>query len=107
MRLDHVCDDLAQDLCRDQCSGLFERVGVDGEEGDAVAGEGAGHARRRAGEMARLYRLALNGRIRSDEMTRFLYALKEIRACLEAELLTDVQQRLALLSRGADAIRSR
>jgi hypothetical protein len=44
-------------------------------------------------------RLALNGRIRSDEMTRFIYALKEIRACLEAELLTDVQQRLALLSR--------
>src|SRR5678815_262880 len=51
-------------------------------------------------EMARLYRLALNGRIASDEMTRFIYALKEIRACLEAEILTDVQQRLALLSRG-------
>ena len=51
------------------------------------------------GEMARLYRLALNGRIRSDEMTRFIYALKEIRACLEAELLTDVQHRLVLLSR--------
>jgi hypothetical protein len=50
-------------------------------------------------EMARLYRLALNGRIRSDEMTRFIYALKEIRACLEAETLVDVQQRLALLSR--------
>ena len=42
------------------------------------------------GEMARLYRLALNGKIRSDEMTRFIYALKEIRACLEAEILTDV-----------------
>ena len=54
------------------------------------------------GEMARLYRLGLNGRIRSDEMTRFIYALKEIRACLEAELLTDVQQRLALLSRDMD-----
>ena len=53
-------------------------------------------------EMSRLYRLALNGRIRSDEMTRFIYALKEIRACLEAELLTDVQQRLALLSRAMD-----
>ena len=35
-------------------------------------------------------------------MTRFIYALKEIRACLEAELLTDVQQRLALLSRDMD-----
>ena len=53
-------------------------------------------------EMSRLYRLGLNGRIRSDEMTRFIYALKEIRACLEAELLTDVQQRLALLSRDMD-----
>src|SRR6188474_3297576 len=53
-------------------------------------------------EMARLYRLGLNGKIRSDEMTRFIYALKEIRACLEAELLTDVQQRLALLSRDMD-----
>ena len=51
------------------------------------------------GEMARLYRLGLNGRIPSDEMTRFIYALKEIRACLEAEALTDVQQRLALLTR--------
>ena len=46
--------------------------------------------------------LALNGRIPSDEMTRFIYALKEIRACLEAEILTDVQQRLALLSRNMD-----
>ena len=46
--------------------------------------------------------LRLNGRIRSDEMTRFIYALKEIRACLEAEILTDVQQRLALLSRDMD-----
>ena len=54
------------------------------------------------GEMARLYRLALNGKIRSDEMTRFVYALKEIRACLEAECLTDVQQRLILLSRDVE-----
>jgi len=54
------------------------------------------------GEMARLYRLALNGRIRSDELTRLIYALKEIRACLEAEILIDVQQRLALLSREMD-----
>ena len=53
-------------------------------------------------EMARLYRLGLNGRIRSEEMTRFIYALKEIRACLEAEILTDVQQRLVLLSRDMD-----
>jgi hypothetical protein len=54
------------------------------------------------GEIARLYRLALNGRIPSDEMTRFIYALKEIRGCLEAEMLTEIQQRLALLSRDMD-----
>jgi len=54
------------------------------------------------GEMARLYRLALNGKLPSDELTRFIYALKEIRACLEAETLTDIQQRLALLSRDMD-----
>ena len=54
------------------------------------------------GEMARLYRLGLNGQDPSDEMTRFVYALKEIRGCLEAEMLTDVQQRLALLTRNMD-----
>ncbi len=54
------------------------------------------------GEMSRLYRAALNGRIPSDEMTRYIYALKEIRAALEAEMLTDVQQRLALLTRDMD-----
>ena len=54
------------------------------------------------GEMSRLYRLGLNGRIRSDEMTRFIYVLKEIRAALEAEILIDVQQRLAFLSRDMD-----
>jgi hypothetical protein len=51
-------------------------------------------------EMARLYRLALNNKLPCDELTRLIYTLKEIRACLEAELLVDVQQRLALLSRG-------
>jgi len=54
------------------------------------------------GEMARLYRLGLNGRIPSDEMTRFVYVLKEIRACIEAEILIDVQQRLDVLSRDMD-----
>ena len=63
---------------------------------------GAGVAELASADRARLYRLGLNGRIRSDEMTRFIYALKEIRACLEAEILTDVQQRLVLLSREMD-----
>ena len=39
---------------------------------------------------------------RGARRLRFIYALKEIRACLEAEMLTDVQQRLALLSRDMD-----
>ena len=47
------------------------------------------------GEMARLYRLALNNKLPCDELTRLIYTLKEIRACLEAEVLIDVQQRLA------------
>ena len=46
--------------------------------------------------------MGLNGKVQSDDMARFIYALKEIRACLEAEILTDVQQRLALLSRDMD-----
>ena len=54
------------------------------------------------GEMARLYRLALNGRIQSDEMTKFVYVLRELRGCIEAEMLIDVQQRLAVLSRDRD-----
>ena len=32
-------------------------------------------------------------------MTRFVYVLKEIRACIEAEILIDVQQQLDVLSR--------
>ena len=39
---------------------------------------------------------------RRELVCRAIYALKEIRACLEAELLTDVQQRLVLLSRDMD-----
>ncbi len=49
-------------------------------------------------EMGRLYRMSLNGKLPSDELTRLVYVLKEIRACLESELLSDVQRRLALLS---------
>ena len=64
------------------------------EGGKAIAGV--------RGEMARLYRLALNNKLPCDELTRLIYTLKEIRACLEAEILTDVQQRLAFLSRDMD-----
>ena len=50
------------------------------------------------GEMARLYRLALNGRIRSDEMTRFIYSLKEIRACLAVAKLDRLSRDVAFIS---------
>ncbi len=57
------------------------------------------------GEMARLYRLALKGTVQPDEMTKFIYALKEIRACIEAEVLDGVQARLAALSASVEAHR--
>lgn len=49
--------------------------------------------------MARLYRLGLSGKLSPDRMTKFVYVLREIRAALEAEVLDDVQKRLALLAR--------
>ena len=58
------------------------------------------------GEMARMYRLALKGTVPPEEMTKFIYALKEIRGCIEAEqipeAIADIQHRLnALTSLGA------
>ncbi len=49
-------------------------------------------------EMARLYRLGFSGKLSPDRMTKFVYVLREIRAALEAEVLDDVQKRLALLA---------
>lgn len=49
-------------------------------------------------EMGRLYRLWLNGKLKSDEMTKGTYVLKEIRACIEAEVLDSLQQRLTALA---------
>ena len=53
-------------------------------------------------EMSRLYRLALNGRIPPDDLTKLVFTLKEIRCCLESEILTDVQRRLTLLTQNMD-----
>jgi len=54
------------------------------------------------GEMSRMYRLAINSKLAADEMTKFIYALKEIRCCIEAETtateLADIQRRLAVLT---------
>ena len=53
-------------------------------------------------EMARLYRLALKGTVVPEEMTKFIYALKEIRGCIEAETvpaaIADIQRRLDVIS---------
>jgi hypothetical protein len=60
-------------------------------------------------EMARLYRLAIKGKVSAERMTKFIYALKEIRACIEAETtaseLADIQGRLAVLSEAMEARR--
>jgi hypothetical protein len=46
-------------------------------------------------EMARLYRKMKTGKIDSMEGTRLIYALKEIRCCLESEMLTELEARMA------------
>jgi hypothetical protein len=60
--------------------------------------------------MARVYRLAAGKRLNASEMTRFVYALKELRAIIEAITFTDtIERRVAELeadnaaSRGANA----
>jgi hypothetical protein len=49
-------------------------------------------------EMARLYRLGLAGKLPSDELTRFVYCLREIRCCVEAATLDQLHQRLTELA---------
>ena len=52
-------------------------------------------------EMARVYRLGLEWEGPTPmNMGRFIYALKEIRACLEAEILTDVSAATCLAVAG-------
>jgi hypothetical protein len=50
------------------------------------------------GEMSRLYRLGIGKRLPLDEMTKLIYALREIRSCVEAESLDDIGARLAALT---------
>lgn len=54
-------------------------------------------------EMARLYRLSLKGIIAADECSKFVYVLKEIRVCTEANMLEEIQVRLAGLTTMAEA----
>jgi hypothetical protein len=45
-------------------------------------------------EMARVYRLTLQGKIEPEKMTKLIFALKEIRACIEIDLLDEAPRRL-------------
>ena len=49
-------------------------------------------------EMARIYRMALSAQIEADQASKFVYVLKEIRGCIEAETLDDIGARLAALT---------
>jgi len=53
-------------------------------------------------EMARMYRLALKNKVGANTLTKFIFALKEIRGCIEAETtateLADIQRRLVMLT---------
>jgi hypothetical protein len=49
-------------------------------------------------EMARMYRLALKRTIAAEETTKYVYILREIRACIESGTLEDVQAQLAAIS---------
>jgi hypothetical protein len=48
-------------------------------------------------EMARVYRLSLQGKIEPEKMTKLIYALKEIRSCIEMDVLDEAPRRLAEL----------
>ena len=46
------------------------------------------------GEMARVYQLALSGEIELEKMTKLIYTLKELRSCIEIDLLDEAPRRL-------------
>jgi hypothetical protein len=48
-------------------------------------------------EMARVYRLTLQGKLEPETMTKLIYVLKEIRACIEADVFDEAPRRLAEL----------
>jgi hypothetical protein len=45
-------------------------------------------------EMAAIYRQMKGGKIESQEATRRVYVLKEIRCCIEAEMLVKLEERM-------------
>jgi hypothetical protein len=46
-------------------------------------------------EMARIYCLTLEGELELERMTKLIYALKEIRCCIEINMLDEAPRRLA------------
>jgi hypothetical protein len=45
-------------------------------------------------EMSRVYRQVRTGKLESQEGTRLVYMLKEIRACIESEMLVSLEERM-------------
>ena len=58
-------------------------------------------------EMAKLYRLARGGKLELENLGKFIYALKEIRCCLESETLERIEAQMAELSDRAMIVQNR
>jgi hypothetical protein len=54
-------------------------------------------------EMARLYRQAKAGKIEADKASRLVYVLREIRCCLESEMLVGLEERMAAIQERTQA----
>jgi hypothetical protein len=48
-------------------------------------------------EMARLYRAAKSGKMEPEKVSRLVYVLREIRCCIESEMLVGLEERMAAL----------
>jgi hypothetical protein len=48
-------------------------------------------------EMARLYRAAKANKIEPEKASRLVYMLREIRVCLESEMLVGLEERMAAI----------
>jgi hypothetical protein len=53
--------------------------------------------------MARLYRQVKAGKIEADKASRLTYMLREIRCCLESEMLASLEERMASIQERTQA----
>jgi hypothetical protein len=54
-------------------------------------------------EMARLYRAAKSGKMEAEKVSRLVYVLREIRCCLESEMLVGLEERMAAIQERSQA----